>query len=70
MNLLVPYGKAAQRVIPDLKALIVSFNEEVENNKFPGGELNERRVTAVESAIKAITSATTQPEMTGIGGSQ
>ncbi len=66
MDLLVPYGKAAQKVIPDLKALIVSFNDEVANKKFPGGALNEQRVTAVEEAIKAIESATTQPEIINI----
>lgn len=68
MNLLVPYGKAAQRVIPDLKALIVSFNDEVANGRFPGGALNAKRVASVEEAINAIESAATQPEMISIGG--
>ena len=33
------------------------------NRQFPGGELNERRVGAVEEAIKAIETATEQPEL-------
>jgi hypothetical protein len=35
----------------------------VKANKFPGGELNNMRVTAVQEAIKAIEAATTQPEL-------
>ena len=34
--------------------------------EFPAGELNDRRVTAVEEAIKAIEAATTQPELRSI----
>ena len=32
----------------------------------PAGELNHRRVTAVEEAIKAIEAATDQPELRSI----
>jgi len=63
MQALVGYGKAARIAIPGLKELIVQFNEQVRHNQFPGGELNHRRVSAVENAIQTIESATTQPEL-------
>jgi hypothetical protein len=59
----VKYGTAAKVAIPGLKELIVQLNDEVKNGKFPGGSLNNMRVTAVEEAIKSIESATTQPEL-------
>jgi hypothetical protein len=34
--------------------------------EFPAGELNDRRVTAVEDAIQAIEAATMQPELRSI----
>jgi hypothetical protein len=66
MKELVKYGSAAKGAIPGLKELIDQFNEEVEAGKFPGGELNNMRVTAVQEAIKAIEAATTHPELRSI----
>jgi hypothetical protein len=63
MNELTRYGSAARHVLPELRELIEMFNLQVENKKFPGGELNQRRVGAVEEAIKAIEAATEQPEL-------
>ena len=63
MKELVKYGSAAKGAIPGLKELIDQFNEEVEAGKFPGGEMNNMRVTAVQEAIKAIEAATTHPEL-------
>jgi hypothetical protein len=63
MKEIATYGKAAQPVVPQLKALVVSLNNEVKEGRFPGGELNDRRVNAVQDAIKSIESATTQPEL-------
>ncbi len=62
MKLLVGYGKAAQPAIPQLRELIVELNEQVKNREFPS-DLNKRRVADVEDAIKAIETATTQPEL-------
>jgi hypothetical protein len=66
MKEIVSYGKAAREAVPGLKALIVQLNDQVANREFPGGELNDRRVGAVEDAIKAIEAATTQPELRSI----
>jgi len=66
MKIITGYGAAAKSQIPALKELIASFNATVERREFPGGELNDRRVNAVEDAIKAIESATTQPELRSI----
>ena len=66
MKEIVRYGSAAREAIPELKELIVMFNTQVKNGQFPGGELNNRRVKAVEEAIKAIEAATTQPELRSI----
>jgi hypothetical protein len=63
MKGIVSYGTAAREAVPGLKELVVSLNEQVKQGQFPGGELNNRRVTAVEDAIKAIEAATTQPEL-------
>ncbi len=63
MKAVASYGKAAQAAIPQLKELIVQLNQQVKDGEFPGGELNQRRVSAVESAIKEIEAATTQPEL-------
>ena len=67
MKELVTYGSAARGVIPELKELITSFNEAVKRREFPGGELNNRRVSAVEEAIKAIETAKDQPKLRSIG---
>jgi hypothetical protein len=66
MKELVTYGKAARQAVPELKDLIVALNDQCKKGEFPGGELNNRRVAAVETAIKAIEAATTQPELRSI----
>ena len=66
MKEIVNYGNAARGAIPDLRGLVVSFNEQCERGEYPKGELNDRRVGAVEDAIKAIEAATTQPEIRSI----
>ena len=66
MKEIMKYGKAARGVVPELKELIVAFNEQCRRREYPAGELNNRRVAAVEEAIKAIESATTQPELRSI----
>lgn len=60
------YGSAARSAIPGLKELIVQFNEDVERGEFPGGELNARRVSAVENAIKNIETAKDHPKLRSI----
>lgn len=50
------YGTAAREAIPGLTELIVALNEQCEK-----GELNNRRVSAVQDAIKAIEIATQRP---------
>jgi len=67
MKALVTYGSAARETIPALKELISDFNAQVKANEFPGGELNNRRVNAVEEAIKAIEAAKDHPELRSIG---
>ncbi len=66
MEIITGYGAAAKPQIPALKDLIASFNAEVERREFPGGELNSKRVNAVQEAIKVIEAATTQPELRSI----
>jgi hypothetical protein len=61
--MLTPYGSAAKPQIPALKELIDSLNAEVERNEFPGGELNNQRVRAVQEAIKAIEAAKDHPPL-------
>jgi hypothetical protein len=63
MKALVGYGSAAREAIPALKELIAELNAQVKRGEFPGGELNNRRVSAVEEAIKAIEAAKDQPEL-------
>lgn len=55
------YGTAAREAIPGLTELIVALNEQCEKGEFPKGELNNRRVSAVQDAIKAIEIATQRP---------
>ena len=62
---IMSYGSAAREAIPGLKELIVSMNDECKRRAFPG-ELNNKRVKAVEDAIQAIQSATTHPELRSI----
>lgn len=63
MQELIAYGSAARSVIPGLKEVIVDFNDQVKRGTFPRGELNDRRVKAVEEAIAGIESATSHPEL-------
>ncbi len=49
--------------LPGLKELVVQFNAEVASQQVSQVRLNQRRVDAVEDAIKAIEAATTQPEL-------
>lgn len=66
MKQLVTYGAAARQSVPQLRELIDALNEQCKRGEFPAGELNNRRVNAVEEAIKAIESSTTQPELRSI----
>jgi len=66
MKGIMGYGTAARQAVPGLKELIVALNDQCKRGEFPGGELNNRRVTAVEEAIKTIEAATTQPELRSI----
>ncbi len=59
MKEIVTYGTVARTVLPELRALLAGYQA---NEGFPG-ELNQRRITAVENAIKSIEAATTQPEL-------
>ena len=67
MNEIASYGSAAKDAVPQLKEVIVSFNEQVLKREFPGGEINDLRVRAVEDAIKAIEAAKEQPQLRSIG---
>jgi hypothetical protein len=67
MTIITGYGTAARDAIPGLEEVIVAFNEQCDRNEFPKGELNEKRIRAVQDAISAIKSATTQPELRTIG---
>ena len=63
MKIITGYGSAAKPQIPALRELIASLNAEVESREFPGGELNNQRVGAVEEAIKAIEAAKDHPPL-------
>ena len=63
MKGIVAYGTAARDAIPQLREIITALNEQCARGEYPKGELNNRRVNAVEDAIKSIESATTQPEL-------
>ena len=67
MKEIASYGSAAKSAVPQLRELIESFNEQVQKREFPGGEINERRVRAVEDAIKTIEAAQEQPQLRSIG---
>ena len=51
--------------LPQLKELVVLFNNEAKNNVFPV-DCNKQRVDSVEAAIKSIEAATTQLELRSI----
>ncbi len=66
MKMITGYGSAAKPQIPALKELIASFNADVERREFPGGDLNNQRVGAVEEAIKAIEAAKDHPPLRSV----
>lgn len=68
MKEIAGYGSAAREVIPALKELIAAFNAQCKRGEYPAGELNNRRVNAVEAAIKAIEAATDHPALRTIAG--
>ena len=63
MKEIVTYGTAARAAVPALRELIEALNDQCKKGEYPAGELNNRRVGAVQDAIKAIEAATTQPEL-------
>jgi hypothetical protein len=63
MKQIVRYGTAAKSAVPGLREVIVMFDEQVKRGDFPGGELNKRRTTAIEDAMRSIEAATEQPEL-------
>ncbi|MFO1530214.1 MAG: hypothetical protein U1F77_10925 [Kiritimatiellia bacterium] len=67
MKEIAGYGTAARGVIPRLRELIAAMNAQCERGEFPKGELNNRRITAIEDAIRSIEAATTQPELSSVG---
>ncbi len=62
MKIITSYGAAAKSQIPAMREIIVMFDQDTAAGMFPPS-LNKNRVGAVEDAIKAIESATTQPEL-------
>ncbi len=68
MKEITSFGTAARSAIPGLKEVIVVFNDQCKNNQFPMGELNEQRISAVNDAIQAIETSTTQPKLRKIKG--
>ena len=65
MKEIIGYGTAARAVLPQLKQLIEQFNGELKAGHFPA-DCNKQRVTSIEEAIRAIETATTQPELRSI----
>ena len=66
MKEIAKYGSAAKSAVPALKELIEELNTQCARGEFPAGELNNRRVSAVEEAIKSIEAATDHPELRSI----
>ena len=66
MKEIMSYGSAAREAVPALRELIAEFNAQCKRREFPGGELNNRRVAAVEEAIKAIEAAKDHPTLRSI----
>ena len=62
MKEIASYGSAARDAIPDLQKVLAHFTKKVGKDNFPA-ELNKRRISAVEDAIKSIESAKDQPEI-------
>ena len=65
MNDLTSYGTAAKEVLPDLKALIVTYKAQKD---FPDWA-KKQKVESVEQAIKTLEDAKTQPELRTINTS-
>ncbi len=65
MKILTSYGAAAKSQIPAMREIIVTFDQDTAARLFPPS-LNKDRVGAVEEAIRAIETATTQPELRSI----
>ena len=70
MKEIMSYGKAAREAVPGLKELIVALNDQCKRGEYPAGELNNRRVGAVEDAIKAIEAAKDQPKLRNVAPSK
>jgi hypothetical protein len=66
MEALAGYGKAATSIIPQLRSLAEMFTAQVKAGEFPGGELNERRVSAVREAIRKIEASGDAPELRSV----
>jgi hypothetical protein len=62
MKELLRYGTASKEVLPELKKLIVQYQEEKD---FPDWA-RKRKIASVEEAIKAIEATTSQPELRSI----
>jgi HEAT repeat protein len=60
------YGSSARYALPQLQEVIDVLNDQCKRGEFPAGELNNRRTSAVEAAIKTIAAATTQPSLRSI----
>ena len=59
MKLLLSYGKAAQSMIPDLKKLIIQFEQEED---FPDWA-KRQKIDSVKAAIEALQATTEQPKL-------
>ena len=66
MKEIAKYGTAAKDAIPELRTLITELNAQCDRGDFPKGQLNDRRVNAVDAAIKSIEAATDHPELRSI----
>jgi hypothetical protein len=66
MKEIVKYGSAARSAVPAMRELIADFNAQCARREFPSGKLNNRRVSAVEEAIKAIEAAKDHPALRSI----
>jgi hypothetical protein len=68
MKEIAGYGSAARDALPALRELIGFFHAQCEKGEFPRGELNDRRVAAVEEAIRVIGAATDHPALRSVEG--
>ncbi|MEI6784380.1 MAG: hypothetical protein WCQ21_26095 [Verrucomicrobiota bacterium] len=55
MKEIARYGTAAREALPEMKALIVSLNDQVKNGEFPGGELNDRGTGGAQTVVHTLT---------------